>query len=63
LATRLRAKTGPEAAVVAMDLAEPGAAARLGEEVDRRGLTVDLLVNNAAMMTGIGAKRCVRAIS
>jgi len=35
------------AAVIPMDLAEPGGPARLQAEVDRRGLGVDMLVNNA----------------
>ena len=47
LAIQLRGPSGPEAVVIAMDLAAPGAAARLGEEAVRRGLTVDLLINNA----------------
>src|SRR5271170_5727069 len=47
LAVQLRRPSGPEAAVIATDLAELGAAARLGDEVARRGLTLDLLVNNA----------------
>lgn len=33
--------------VIALDLAEPGAAARLAAEVQQRGLEVDLLINNA----------------
>ena len=47
LAIQLRGPSGPEPVVIAMDLAAPGAAVRLGEEAVRRGLTVDLLVNNA----------------
>ena len=46
LATALRGK-GVEATVIAADLAQPGAAARLHAEVERHGLCVDLLVNNA----------------
>jgi len=39
---------GPAAvAVIPLDLAEPGAGARLQQEIEARGLAVDLLVNNA----------------
>ncbi len=37
--------------VIAADLARPGAAATLADDIARRGLTVDVLVNNA----GLGA--------
>ena len=47
LAIQLRGPSGPEAVVIAMDLAAPGAAVRLGEEAVRRGLTVDLLIDDA----------------
>ena len=48
---RLAADLGGEAhaAVVAQDLAAPGAAARLLGEVRARGFAVDLLVNNAGL--------------
>jgi uncharacterized protein len=48
---RLAAELGGEAvaAVVPMDLAEPGAAERVMGEVEARGLTVDFLVNNAGV--------------
>jgi len=48
---RLAADLGGEAhaAVVAQDLAAPGAAARLLAEVRARGFAVDLLVNNAGL--------------
>jgi short-subunit dehydrogenase len=48
---RLAAELGGEewAAVVAMDLAAPGAADRLLADVQARGFAVDLLVNNAGM--------------
>ena len=46
----LRQELGPAAThVVALDLAQPGAAARLLAELDDRNLTVDLLVNNAGV--------------
>jgi short-subunit dehydrogenase len=47
LATELRAAHGNDVTVIAMDLARPGAAAELYAAVTARGLTVDLLVNNA----------------
>ena len=41
---------GPEvAAAIPLDLTEPGAVARLADEIARRGLTVDTLVNNAGV--------------
>jgi short-subunit dehydrogenase len=42
---------GAAATVVAADLAQPGAAARLAADLAGRGLTVDVLINNA----GLGA--------
>src|SRR5260370_219919 len=42
---------GAEATVIAADLAKPGAAAALADDIARRGLAVDVLVNNA----GLGA--------
>ena len=47
LAAEIRAASGAEAAVIAIDLGAAGAAARLFAEVGGRGLSVDLLVNNA----------------
>ena len=47
LAGELRTTHGTEVAVIAMDLARPGAAADLHAAVTARGLSVDLLVNNA----------------
>lgn len=48
---RLAAELGGEewAAVIATDLAAPGAAERLRAEVQTRGFAVDLLINNAGM--------------
>ena len=40
-------QTGGAATVLPADLSRPGAAQRLHEEVKRRGLAVDVLVNNA----------------
>ena len=50
LAAELQA-LGAAATVIAADLAEPGAAALLAQELGRRGLAIDVLVNNA----GLGA--------
>jgi short-subunit dehydrogenase len=50
LAAELRA-AGAAATVIAADLAKPGAAASLAHHVASRGLSVDVLVNNA----GLGA--------
>ena len=47
LAARLRAEHGVRAEVVAADLARPGAAYTLVQELVRRGIVVDVLVNNA----------------
>ncbi|MBI2796696.1 MAG: SDR family oxidoreductase [Gemmatimonadetes bacterium] len=47
LAARLKASHGATSHVIAADLAQPGAADRLVDEVAKRGLTVDVLVNNA----------------
>jgi len=51
LAAELRSAHGVETVVVAMDLGEPGVAARVWEEASR-GRAIHLLVNNA----GFGAK-------
>jgi uncharacterized protein len=50
LAAGLR-RLGVEATVIEADLARPGAAAALADELARRGLVVDVLINNA----GLGA--------
>jgi short-subunit dehydrogenase len=47
LATELRAQHGIRAEVLPADLSEPDGCAALVAELDRRGLTVDVLVNNA----------------
>jgi short-subunit dehydrogenase len=48
LATRLRAENpGIDVEVIAADLAEPGSGAALTRELARRGLQVDMLINNA----------------
>jgi hypothetical protein len=52
LARELAAKCGVRSEAVALDLGETGAAARLAQLLGERGLTVDLLVNNA----GFGAQ-------
>ena len=50
LAAELSAE-GASATVIAADLAQPGAAASLADEIARRGLGIEVLVNNA----GLGA--------
>ena len=47
LAEELQEKHGLPVAVIPADLSDPETPQRLKEETDRRGLTVDLLVNNA----------------
>lgn len=47
VAKALREKHGAKVDVVASDLSEQGAAARLAKSLDERGLVVDVLVNNA----------------
>ena len=47
LASELREKHGVRAEVVAADLADEGVRTRLVAELDRRGVTVNILVNNA----------------
>ncbi|WP_428394017.1 SDR family NAD(P)-dependent oxidoreductase [Lichenicoccus sp.] len=48
LAARLRDTFGVEAVVEAIDLSEANAAAALADRLDKRGVQVDILVNNAA---------------
>src|SRR6184192_2135249 len=52
LARALRGAHGVEAHVFAQDLLQPGAVQTVLAEVDRRGLTIDWLVNNAGFGTG-----------
>ncbi len=47
LAADLRRKYGVEVLVEAIDLAAPGAAARLKSSLDERSITIEILVNNA----------------
>lgn len=47
LAAELRAKRDCTITIIALDLAAPGAAARLTDEIAARGLAVDWLINNA----------------
>src|SRR5690606_32498586 len=54
LAGELSQTHGITATVIDADLAEPDAARRIHEEVERRGLAVDYLVNNAGF-GGTGA--------
>jgi uncharacterized protein len=47
LAAELATQHRAQAHVIALDLAQPGAADRLADDINRRGLQVDVLVNNA----------------
>ena len=47
LAADLRCKYGVDVLVEAIDLASPGAAARLKSSLDARSMSIDILVNNA----------------
>ncbi len=51
LAAELAARHGVRATAVPADLARPGAGAALASEIARRGLTIDVLVNNAGFAT------------
>jgi short-subunit dehydrogenase len=51
LAAELSARHGVRAVAVRSDLAQPGAGAALAREVASRGVTVDVLVNNAGFAT------------
>jgi hypothetical protein len=47
LSTRLCAKYKVQCTILSMDLADPSSPQRIAEEIERRGIEVDLLVNNA----------------
>jgi uncharacterized protein len=51
LAAELAGRHGIRALALPADLARPGAGAALGQELSRRGVTVDVLVNNAGFAT------------
>ncbi|HKB49597.1 MAG TPA: SDR family NAD(P)-dependent oxidoreductase, partial [Ktedonobacterales bacterium] len=51
LAAQLRQRHGVRVAVLAKDLAQPGAAQAIYDELTRAGTTVDVLVNNAGYAT------------
>src|SRR5262249_1669734 len=51
LARQLERACGIRATAIAADLGAPGAPAALVEEIERRGLEVDWLVNNAGFGT------------
>jgi uncharacterized protein len=58
LAAQIKSKRAVDVHVLAEDLARPGAAARIMEELQRRGLEIDFLVNNAGFGgTGAFAER------
>ena len=47
LSTRLYAKYKVQRTILNIDLADPSSPQRIAEEIERRGIQVDLLVNNA----------------
>ena len=47
LSMRLSAKYKVQCTILSMDLADPSSPQRIAEEIERRGIEVDLLVNNA----------------
>src|SRR6202142_806299 len=47
LSTRLYAKYKVQRTVISIDLADPSSPRKIAEELERRGIQVDLLVNNA----------------
>jgi short-subunit dehydrogenase len=51
LATRLAAERGVVAGVISADLADPGAPQRIVDELKRRGIEIEFLVNNAGFGT------------
>jgi short-subunit dehydrogenase len=51
LAAELSERHGIRAVPIAADLARPGAGAELAREVERRGITIDALINNAGFAT------------
>jgi uncharacterized protein len=57
LAAELRA-LGADATVIAADLAKPGAAAILADAIERSGVMVDVLVNNAGLGAAGRFDRC-----
>ncbi|HLN17586.1 MAG TPA: SDR family oxidoreductase [Acidimicrobiales bacterium] len=60
LATELAPAGSPRVEVAAADLTEPGARAELVDEVGRRGLEIDVLVNNAGFSTTGPVRRADR---
>ena len=53
LAERLTAKYEVQCVPLNADLANPNAVSQIGEELDRRGMQIDLLINNAGLgLTG-----------
>ena len=51
LAEDLHREYGVRCEVIVADLSEEGVGAEIGDEVERRGLTVDILINNAGFAT------------
>lgn len=47
LAEELHTRHGTKAEIITSDLSQPGEARRVFDEIDARGLTIELLVNNA----------------
>jgi len=52
--------TAPPASSIAADLSKPGAAEALAGAIESRGLTVDVLVNNAGSVPSAGSTRRIR---
>jgi uncharacterized protein len=57
LAAELR-EAGASATVIAADLAKPGAATSLADEIARQGLAIDVLINNAGLGAAGRFDRC-----
>ena len=47
MSTRLYTKYKVQCTILNMDLTDPGSPQKIAEEMERRGIQVDLLVNNA----------------
>ena len=53
LAERLTAKYNVQCVALNADLADPNAVSQIGAELERRGIQIDLLINNAGLgLTG-----------
>ena len=54
---------GAATTVIASDLSRPGAAAQFADELDRRGLGIDVLINNAGFGAWAGSTGAIRRAS